>query len=332
MLNAESQFIWPPLGQERAVSFLEKSLISGKLAQTYIFAGPQYLGKSSLAAAFAHNLWRRDGLTLTEGDNFDNLNSDLYILKREEDKKQISVGQAREFIKRLTLSSFLNSYKIGIIKEAELLSIEAQNALLKTLEEPKEQVIIILLTSDLSALMSTITSRSQVLYFQPISFADVYDYLLASLDIKRSLAKELAAASLGRPLQARQWAENLDLYQEQVQLRQKLFSFLQLDLAERLALINALGKDNSVLVETALSWLDIWESLWRDALLLSLGQEEYAQYPDFLSEWRLYFQDKAELDITKKASACLHKLKKARTYIQGFVNPKNVLENLAIYF
>ncbi len=139
--------------------------MSGKLAQTYVFAGPRDLGKSSLALAFARNLWRQDRGVEVSQDDFTSLNSDLYILDKEPEKKQISVEQARDFIKRLSLSSFSNSYKIGIIKEATTLSIEAQNALLKTLEEPKDKVIIILLIEDTSVLMPTILSRSQVLYF-----------------------------------------------------------------------------------------------------------------------------------------------------------------------
>ncbi|MDD3285398.1 MAG: DNA polymerase III subunit [Patescibacteria group bacterium] len=326
MADTKDRFDWPPIGQDKAVAFLDKSLISGKLAQTYIFAGPRDLGKSSLALAFARNLWQSDRRSDASG-NFESLNSDLYILEKDADKQAIGVEATRNFIKRLGLSSFMNSYKIGIVKEAETLSAESQSALLKTLEEPRTQVVIILLTEKLESLLPTIISRSQVLYFQPVKSAAVYDYLLASLDIKRSTAKELAAASLGRPLQALHWAENQDSYHDYFQLVNQLFTFLKSDLASRLDFINRESGGDKLSVEDASLWLDIWESLWRDALLLSLGQEEYLRYPSLAESWQSNFNLSAESVLDR-----LRQLVQARRYLQGSVNPKNILESLAIYF
>jgi len=324
MADNASKFCWPPIGQDKVSSFLEKSLLSGKLAQTYIFTGPKDLGKSSLALAFARNLWQQDRPGIDDSANFDSINSDLYILEREKDKHQIGVEAAREFIKKLGMSSFFNSYKIGIIKEAETLSAEAQNALLKTLEEPREQVIIIILTEKIEKLLATIVSRSQVLYFYPVSKEAVYDYLLASLKLKRSLAKELAAAALGRPLQARKWAENPDAYQEYKDRVQSLFNFLKSDLSGRLNLIESVKDLSAPMV---LSWIDIWESLWRDALLIALGQEDRLCYPELLPEWKNNFLISAAASLDN-----LQRLYLARSYVQGFVNPKNILDSLAIYF
>jgi len=101
---------WPEVGHDKAIDFLDRAGRNDKIAQTYIFSGRDDLGKTAIALAFAKNLQSgRSG--------FD---SDLLILEREPDKKSISILQAREFIKRLRLSSFLDSYKIGIIKSAKL--------------------------------------------------------------------------------------------------------------------------------------------------------------------------------------------------------------------
>src|SRR5690606_22718152 len=155
------------IGNEKAIAFLDKSIKSDRLAQTYVFIGPEELGKSTVALAFAKNL---------QGE-MEGFNSDLHILNREADKKNISIDQVRDFIKILNLSSFSGSYKIGLIKEADLLSEEAKSALLKTLEEPKEKVIIILLVSNEENLPATILSRSQKIYFNPVSASVIYDYL-----------------------------------------------------------------------------------------------------------------------------------------------------------
>lgn len=332
MGESKIQFVWPEIGQDRASAFLEKSLLSGKPAQTYIFSGPRDLGKATLALAFARNLWRLDGGEAEANSKLGGHDSDLYILERDPEKKQISVEAAREFTKRLGLSSFLNSYKIGIIKEAELLSTEAQNALLKTLEEPRDKVVIILLVDEVSRLMPTISSRAQILFFHPVGPESVYDYLLSSLELKRSTAKEMAAAALGRPLQARRWAENPDLYKEQQEQVDNLFTFIASDLSKRLSLISEAGSDSTLGAETAVRWLDTFESLWRDALLISLGQEERLQYPALLDKWKDLLEAGEEGEAIQRAVFNLKQLQRAREYIRGNVNPKNVLESLAIYF
>ncbi|MGE5426212.1 MAG: ATP-binding protein [Bacillota bacterium] len=322
METKQNQYEWPAIGQDKVSAYLEKTLLGGQPAQTYIFSGPRDLGKSTLALAFARNLWRLDGRTSPQGG----FESDLYILEKEEGKKNISVEQAREFISRLSLSSFLNSYKIGIIKEAESLSLEAQNALLKTLEEPKEKVIIILLAEDAALLMQTIVSRSQTLYFHPVGPDSVYDYLLSTLELKRSAAKDLAAASLGRPLMARRWAENPEDFKEQMELVHKLDTFLDSPLEERLAMVSAAGNDNSLSVETVFSWIEVFESLWRDSLLTAVGQDDRRQYPSVSPERG------QEPEASLRALAALKQLERAREYLRGNVTPKNVLESLALYF
>ncbi|MCF7860513.1 AAA family ATPase [Patescibacteria group bacterium] len=330
-INSE-QFEWPPLGQDRAISFLEKSIISGKLAQSYIFSGPKDLGKSSLALAFARNLWHFDRQEKSDNDNFSSLNTDLSILEKETDKKQIGVEQVREFIKILGMSSFLDSYKIGIIKNAELLSIEAQNALLKTLEEPREKVLIILITENVELLAATIASRAQVLYFYPVATASVYDYLLASTEVNRSLAKELAAASMGRPLQALYWTENPIEYKAQSDLVQQLFDFLEMDLGERLSLVETFSKASDVSVDKVKVYLHIWEGLWHDALLISLGDEAHLRYPSLRASWQKYWQNHTATDQSYQAFLSLKQLQQADKYLRGFVNPKNILESLSLYF
>jgi DNA polymerase-3 subunit delta' len=195
---------WPGIGNDKVTEFLECAYSSGQVAQAYIFVGLDDLGKSTVALAFARNLQGQP-----EG-----FNSDLHILEPEAGKKSISIEATREFIKTLNLSSFLNSYKIGIIKEAELLSEEAKSALLKTLEEPKDKVVIILLVSDESRLPATILSRSQLVYFYPVPAALIYDYLIDNYGANRSLAKDLANLALGRPLLALKLLEHPEEYKE----------------------------------------------------------------------------------------------------------------------
>jgi DNA polymerase III subunit delta' len=179
---------WPLVGNKQITEFLEKAIIKNELAGTYIFQGIDDLGKSTVARYFAQILLCQDrkstdilpcGLcpschSFKTGQNNNETNEDMlmhgdcHIIKKDDDKKNISIEQVRDFIRVLSMSSFLGNYKIGIIKQADTLSLEAANALLKTLEEPNEKVVIILITPDLETLPETIVSRSQVLNFYPV--------------------------------------------------------------------------------------------------------------------------------------------------------------------
>ena len=333
-----TQYVWPVIGQDKIVEFLDKALRSDSLAQSYLFLGPDYLGKYSLALALAKNIWARDGLELN-GDNLASL-SDLFILDatnleasktslKDEfakgSKKVNKLGQidlAREFSSLLSLSSFLNSYKIGIIKNFDQLNINTQNSLLKILEEPREKVIIILLAKEEEKILKTISSRAQILRFYPVSFDKVYDYLVKDLEVERSLAKKLAAASLGRVLLAKKWIEDKELYQSELALIEESAWLLSLSLNERLAIINKYfpGEINK---DFLIKFLNIWESLWRDALLLLLDQKKYLQYPHLVPE----LEKIPDLSIEKVVDS-LKQTTLAKEYLSKSLNPSMIFDNL----
>ena len=320
-----NHFDWPQIGNENLIEFLDRSLFQNKLAQTYIFAGPEDLGKSTVALAFARNLIISD---TSETRDFSSVNSDLHILSREPGKKNISIEAVRDFIKMLSLSSFLNSYKIGIIKEAETLSPEAANALLKTLEEPRDKVIIILLTSSIDLLLPTIVSRSQVLYFYPVPFETVYDYLVKELGLKRSDAKDMAALAAGRPLLAAKFVQDEAVYDTQLKTARLFLSFFNSNIPERLkALSDYLNGNGPLSAGKASDILESWARVTRDLLLQTIGCPELVQHTALISEINalnvagnnealLYYSEILELLYTLKR------------YLAANVAPNAVLEQV----
>lgn len=203
MSKSSYKFDWPLVGNLQITEFLEKSILNDKVAGAYIFTGPDNLGKTTTANFFAqcllcenkeagsgnlpcencnscHSFHSGNNIIISDAKDEKQraAHSDFTIVKRAKDKKNISIEQVRGLIKTLSLSSFLNSYKIGIIKHADALSTEAFNALLKTLEEPREKVIIILIVKSLDSLPATIISRSQILRFGPVEVNVIYDYLI----------------------------------------------------------------------------------------------------------------------------------------------------------
>ena len=325
----QKQFQWPEIGNNNLIEFLDHSLASQKLAQTYIFAGPEDLGKSTVALAFARNLILSDG---QEARDFSSVNSDLHILSKEAGKKNISIEAVRDFIKILSLSSFLNSYKIGIIKNAETLSNEAASALLKTLEEPRDKVIIILLTSSVDLLMPTIVSRSQVLYFYPVSYDTVYNYLTKELNLKRSDAKDVASLAAGRPLLAAKFAENENVYARQIETARVFLSFFKLNIPDRLmALVEFLKGEGALNPDKAAAILEIWQRVTRDLVLMAVNCPDLVQHTALNEELRvtgISFSALNNDETLRYYTKILELLNLLKKYLAANVAPNSVLEQV----
>lgn len=137
------------------LEFFKRAIKARKLAHGYLFWGPEGSGKKD--AAF----WLADFLKTNPFDV-------LYI-KPEEDKKEISIDQIRKAKKHLSLSSYSSNYKFVIIDRAEAINFSAANALLKTLEEPQENTVLILITPKPDFLPKTIISRLQDIRFKSVS-------------------------------------------------------------------------------------------------------------------------------------------------------------------
>ena len=334
MAEGSRDYNWPKIGNDKAITFLTSVLDNSKPASTYIFSGRGNLGKSTIALAFARNLQNLPGFKENEREV---LNSDLHILERGPEEKSISIEAVREFIKTLSLGSFSNSYKIGLIKEASYLSDEAKSALLKTLEEPRPKVIIILLVDDISDLPATIISRSQVLYFEPVSSEVVYDYLIDNYGTSRSQAKDLANLCLGRPLEAIAYLENPGKYKNYLEKAELWLDFcLAKNVNIRLEILDNLFKDKTWSKEarsSAESLIFLGEGLARDLMLLALDQANLMQHialVDKLITLKTNFNNPDEAII--KALNWLKLLAQAREYLEGSVNPRLVLEQVAINY
>lgn len=144
------------LGHKKQLEFLSSAISKGKLAHAYIFAGPESVGKRTIALKLAQSI------LATEGQNF---HPDLLEINGQEG---IKIEQIRELVYKLSLKPYMAKYKVAIIDAAENMTAEAANALLKCLEEPKPGTILILVTANPNRLPKTIISRTQKITFGPI--------------------------------------------------------------------------------------------------------------------------------------------------------------------
>lgn len=341
---------WPLVGNRQITEFLENSIKKSNISGTYIFNGPDNLGKTTLAKSFAQVLLcqgaestclpcgtcqscRQFSGSKKETDREEcesgESHGDLHIIKKEKDKKNISAEQVREFIRKLSLSSFLGGYKIGIIKHADSLSEGAANALLKTLEEPRRKVVIILVAEDMESLPATIASRSRILQFLPVSDDAIYEYLLAGHQVSRSKAKDLSRLSLGRPALALKFLQDKDFsayYHEQVQT---FLDFKAQSIGERFSAIEKLfGKKNSgqEAAGIAARILQAWQGALRDLLLMEYGFYNMIQHQIFREKLSALQSAFPLADISRLLCA----IDEARENIFANVNPKLALEEVAV--
>jgi DNA polymerase-3 subunit delta' len=353
MQNQKFTINWPLVGNQQITKYLGQCLEKFKVSGTYIFNGPDNLGKTTMASFFARSLlcykYREEGgqvpcgecpicrslsiapTTRNHEEEAEQAHGDLHIVKKQKDKKNISVEQVRELIKTLNLSSFLNAYKIGIIKHADHLSSEAANALLKTLEEPKDKVVIILIVSDINRIPTTIVSRAQILNFRSVKADVIYDYLVNDYKASRSQAKNLSRLAMGRPALAVKFFEDKDFYELYISRAKVFLNFTSLPVYERfIEIAGLLGKKSKGQEAVVLSRriLEVWQGILRDGLLISYGLGNLIQHQEFSQE----LKDMVEQIKPGRLVKIYEELKIAHINLGANVNPLLSLENVAASF
>ncbi|MBC7074293.1 hypothetical protein H5T58_02855 [Candidatus Parcubacteria bacterium] len=145
------------IGHQFQLQYLLSQIQQKKLPHFFLFSGPEKVGKKTIAIFLSNTLL----------PNFSPSHPDFLMIKPEKDK--ISIDQIKQAIWFLSLKPSLGDYKIVIVDDAHLMTKDAQNCFLKTLEEPKGKTLIFLVSSLPSLLLSTIHSRAHKLKFTFVS-------------------------------------------------------------------------------------------------------------------------------------------------------------------
>jgi len=274
-------------GQCSAIGYLKASLESGRVSHAYIFSGPDGVGKRIAALNFAKTL---NCDNVKSGEPCDQCPSckkidsskhpDICVLSPKEEgdaiktlrhaqglyperSRGIKIGHMRAIIKDIYLKPFEAKKKVYIIEAAQELKHEAANALLKTLEEPPTDSIIILLTENIKALFHTIVSRSQVVRFFPLKLKEAQDILLKEYSFSEDDAHILSHLSVGRLGLALKFKEDGVLTKRDL-LINRISSGLKDDFD-----FDDISKDDVRM------YLDMMLAWYRDILNLKAGAEDY---------------------------------------------------------
>jgi len=331
--------VWQVIGQTRVVSLLQHSLERGTVAHAYLFIGPPHVGKMTLALNLAQALnCEADEPPCGECPSCQKIASakhaDIQIVglthntNSAEAKSQveISIDQIRQLQHSANLPPFEGKHKVFIIDGAEIMSNEAANCLLKTLEEPADKVIFILLTANERLLPATVISRCQRLELPPIAITEIETALNNRWSIEPSKARLLARLSHGCPGWAFSTAIDDGLLQQRAERMDRLLDIINADYEERFAYATQLVAQFNQSRGRVYEILDLWLDYWRDLLLVKVGCNEAITNVDL--ETTLI--DSARGYKLAQVKAFINNIQAAGEQLGQNANPQLVLEVLML--
>ena len=238
-------------GQNFAKKYLTNSIKSNMVSHAYMFEGPNGIGKNTMARELAAILLEMENL----------FNSPDYI-EIKPDGNSIKIAQIRKLQSDILVKPY-KSYKIYVIDEAQKMTVEAQNALLKTLEEPPKYAIIILITDNKESLLDTIKSRCEIIKFTPIPMQEVASYLtMNGIDSKR--ASLLANFSRGSMKKAIELSESEEFHIMREEVQKYVETFLNGNLIEIMDIQSSIEKYKDQITNV----LDLLINYFRDIMMV----------------------------------------------------------------
>jgi DNA polymerase-3 subunit delta' len=263
------------LGQAKAKELLRRALTSAKMSHAYLFRGPAGVGKKTTAAAFAATincLKPVDHLACGQCASCQKFRSANHpdFQHIAPDGASIKIKQIRELRKSLAFPPFEARYRVILIADAHTMRRETANSLLKTLEEPPANTVLILTADEANTVLPTIVSRCQVIPFFALPQAEVAQRLMAETDLPPEQAATLAAIAEGSLGRARMLHEKALL-----PLRQEIVTtLLRLppDGPETVETIFSLAEETAKLKDELAELLDLLRTWYRDLLLAGGSQ------------------------------------------------------------
>ena len=257
------------IGQEQMKEHLQNAIATGKVSHAYILNGEKSSGKEFIAKVFAQTLQCEKGGTEPCNEcrsckQTVSKNQPDIIYVSHEKPNTISVDDIRAQVNNdVAIKPYSSKYKVYIINEAEKMTPQAQNAILKTLEEPPAYAVIMLLVSNVNTLLPTILSRCVVLNMKPVRDELVKKYLMEELQIPDYKADVCVAFARGNVGKAKLLASSEEFENVKAEALSLLKYIKDMEIQE---IVSAIKKISEYKLEIN-DYLDIMSIWYRDVLL-----------------------------------------------------------------
>ena len=279
---------WQIVGHDWAVRMLHQHIQTGQVRHAYLFCGPEGIGRRTLAVRFAQALNcqavdqnQQPCGTCRICTQMERMqHPDMTVVQCLEDSQSIKVEQIRELQRTLSLTPIEAPYRIALLLNFHLATHNAQNALLKTLEEAPPRVILLMTADSVDSLLSTIASRCEILRLRTMETDALAVYFLDTLPVSEEEAQLFASVSGGRV----GFALSLMGEPERAQRRKKwlddLLALLAMDRVDRMQYAE---KNFRYERELLFSAGQVWFTFWRDVLVrLIEGDDARIIHVDYL--------------------------------------------------
>jgi len=314
------------IGHTKQLAILRSALSAERLHHAYLFVGPDGIGKRTAAIAVAKAIHCEEsiedfcGICINCARISDGNHPDVRLIQPLPDKKEISIQQIREIERELNFRSFSGKRKIAVIDPATLMNLSAQNALLKTLEEPPADSVIVLIAPNSGGLLPTVRSRCVRLNFSPLGRHEVAAYLDSQTVTMRNDSESLAAMSMGSIGLALKLKKE-ELFEKRRDWAKTLSSLKPGDYHSAMAAAEDLGEDR----DGTLSFLGWAESWYRDLLVYQATHRSdelvnLDMLPEIERQAATINLDRLHLSMQKASSAAAG--------IQRNLNRRMILEDL----
>ena len=202
------------IGNDESKEYLQKCIKQNTVLHSYLFVGTEGIGKALIAKETAKKILcignKEDDCNCKSCLMFENNNNPDFTIINDEENDVIKIETIRTMTEKVYEKPIVSNKKVYIINNCDKMTVEAQNCLLKTLEEPPEFIVIILITSNANLLLNTIKSRCMTVKFNNIPNEELLKYCLQKLnysDVSENLLKTFDG-SIGRAVKAIDFKEN----------------------------------------------------------------------------------------------------------------------------
>lgn len=306
------------IGHESIIKHLQNAIVSNKVSHAYILNGEEGMGKNLLATAFAKTLQCEEKgiiacvrckscLQAETGNHPD-------IIRVTHEKFSIGVDDIRLQVNADILVKPYNSpYKIYIIEDADRLTEQAQNALLKTIEEPPEYAVILLLTDNMSVILPTILSRCVTLNLKPVDKQQVKEFLMKDHQVPDYMALVAALFSGGNVGKAIKYATSGEFGQMKDNVLHILKYIDDMELYEVISGLKFLTTDKNN-IEDYIDLMTLW---YRDVLMFKATMD-----PDLLlyREELTFIKKQASIRSYEGVDRIIQAMDKAKIRLKANVN------------